>query len=90
MLNQTDITYCQKGHHKYYAIQLLKHKYGEQFKFITKWGRVGNKPQTNTELLDSKRNAISKFNKKFKDKTINEFGNKNFKAVKGKHIYQLL
>eukprot|EP01084_Bolivina_argentea_P027773 51589_1 len=86
MLNQTDITYGIKGHNKYYAIQLLKHKYGEQYKFITKWGRVGNKPQTSEQIFESKRNAIDKFKKKFKDKTKNEFGNKNFIAIKGKYV----
>eukprot|EP01084_Bolivina_argentea_P102982 184491_1 len=87
MLNQTDISYGQRGHNKFYAIQLLEHNQrGTQYKFITKWGRVGNRPQTTEVTIDHKAFAIEKFRKKFKDKTKNDFGTRHFNAVKGKYI----
>ena len=86
MLNQTDITYGVRGHNKFYAIQLLEHKQRGLYKFIVKWGRVGNTAQFTELLVDSKATAIAKFRKKFKDKTKNEYGDRRFVAVKGKYV----
>eukprot|EP01083_Nonionella_stella_P034376 94086_1 len=87
MLNQTDISYGQRGHNKFYAIQLLEHNHrGTQYKFINKWGRVGNTPNSNEVYIDQQALAIAKFRKKFKDKTKNDFGTRHFNAFKGKYI----
>jgi len=86
MLNQVDVTYGVRGHNKFYAIQILEHKERGLYKFIVKWGRVGTNGQKTEELFDSKTTAIAKFEKKFKDKTKNEFGTRRFIPVKGKYV----
>jgi len=40
MLNLTDISYGEKGHNKFYKIEVL-HKGYSIFALYTKWGRVG-------------------------------------------------
>ena len=86
MLNQTDINYGVRGHNKFYAIQLLEHKEGNLFKLVIKWGRVGTKGSTSEDMSDSKALSVAKFEKKFKDKTKNDWGTRKFVAVKGKYM----
>jgi len=86
MLNQVDVTYGVRGHNKFYAMQLLEHKERGLYKFVVKWGRVGNNAQKTEEMFDSKATAIAKFKKKFSDKTKNEFGTKRFVPVNGKYV----
>jgi len=85
MLNQTDITYGVKGHNKFYFSQVLTD--GENYSVLFKWGRVGaNKPQQSLKKFVTSAAAVAAFEKKFKDKTKNEWDNKaNFVAVKGKY-----
>ena len=86
MLNLTDITYSQKGHNKFYQIQMLQQD-DDKFFIWTKWGRVGAKnPGTNLEPCMSRKEAISVFKKKFKAKTKNDFDQiHNFVKHPGKY-----
>jgi len=85
MLNLTDISYGVKGHNKFYQIQLLK-KNG-QYILFTKWARVGAKhPQSKTEEFSSKIDAVKAFKKKFWQKTLNEWDERdNFQQQPGKY-----
>jgi len=84
-LNQTNIG---GNNNKYYIIQLLTK--GNSYFVWTRWGRVGEDGQNK---LDSKgadlQAAIKGFEKKFKDKTANNWGDRdNFVKKPGK--YQLV
>lgn len=85
MLNLTDISYGQKGHNKFYQIQIYKE--GGKYFFFTKWGRVGAKnPQSKIEEFDSKIDAITEFKRKFKEKTMNDWEDREkFRAKPGKY-----
>lgn len=85
MLNLTDISYGEKGHNKYYQIQIQK-KNGHYCLF-TKWGRVGAKnPQSKLQEYDSKIQAIHDFKKKFREKTMNDWDDKDhFHVRPGKY-----
>ena len=86
MLNQTDISYGQRGHNKFYVVQALQEDNGKNCYVWTRWGRVGVKGQSKLEPTNSVSSAIAGFEKKFKEKTKNEWSNRaNFKHVKGKY-----
>jgi len=86
MLNQTDLAYGQRGHNKFYVIQVLKHKTAQNvFKVITKWGRVGNNPQSSEKVYHSEVFATDEFEAKFYDKTRNEWGARTFVKHPGKY-----
>lgn len=40
LMNQTDISFGHRGHNKFYAIQLLEHNQGNEYRFVTKWGII--------------------------------------------------
>ena len=86
MLNLTDITYSQKGHNKFYNIQMLQQD-DDKFYIWTKWGLVGVKnPSSNLAPCLSKKEAIMVFKKKFKAKTKNNFDQiHNFVKHPGKY-----
>jgi poly [ADP-ribose] polymerase len=86
MLNQTDISYGVKGHNKFYVIQALEDDSGGRFYVFTRWGRVGVPGQNKLESFGSSSQAISNFEKKFKDKTKNSWSDRaNFEHVDGKY-----
>jgi len=79
-LNQTDLSYGQKGHNKFYIIQVL-----EGHSLYTEWGRVGvANPSCKLEPCASKEQAIELFKKKFRSKTANDWG-QPFTPVEGKY-----
>jgi len=86
MLNQTDVNYGIRGHNKYYAIQLLKHRERMKFRVIYKWGRVGSSGQVSEDVFDSESTAVLRFEKKFKDKTANYWGTNRFVPRQGKYM----
>ncbi|KAM8867700.1 protein mono-ADP-ribosyltransferase PARP3 [Synchiropus picturatus] len=71
MLNQTNIG---NNNNKFYVIQVLK----DQKSFYTwnRWGRVGEKGQSKLSPFDNVANAIKDFEKKFKDKTQNNWNDR--------------
>ena len=85
MLNLTDISYGQKGHNKFYQIQIQRKN--ACFCVFTKWGRVGAKnPQSKFAEFDSKIEAIQEFKSKFRDKTANDWDDREqFRPKPGKY-----
>jgi poly [ADP-ribose] polymerase len=83
MLNQTNIG---QNNNKYYVIQLLKDTGGSYYVW-NRWGRVGEKGQNALKPFGGNINgAINEFKKKFKEKTKNNWENRNaFKPVPGKY-----
>ncbi|KAL4429670.1 hypothetical protein ABPG74_017079 [Tetrahymena malaccensis] len=89
MLNLTDISYGEKGHNKFYQIEVL-HKGYTVFNLYTKWGRVGaQNPQESYKRMDNKYDAILAFKKKFYDKTHNDWTGtfSDFKPQPGKYTW---
>ena len=85
-LNQTDVTYGQKGHNKFYIAQALESDSGNKWYCWTRWGRVGANGQSKLDPCGSAAAAIKAFEKKFYEKTKNQWANRaNFKPVKGKY-----
>jgi len=89
MLNQTNI---QNNNNKYFMIQLLQADSGNKFAVWMRWGRVGYKGQNNWQTtganLDS---AKSIFTKKFKDKTKNDWEDRDsFEKCAGKYDMVLM
>ncbi|XP_046883739.1 poly [ADP-ribose] polymerase 2 isoform X2 [Hypomesus transpacificus] len=84
MLNQTNL---QFNNNKYYLMQLLQDDHAKAYSVWLRWGRVGKAGQSNLiscggDLLQAK----DVFNKKFFDKTKNEWGHRaNFEKVAGKY-----
>ncbi|XP_070582915.1 poly [ADP-ribose] polymerase 2 isoform X2 [Erythrolamprus reginae] len=84
MLNQTNI---QFNNNKYYLIQLLEEDNAQSYSVWMRWGRVG-KPGQHSLISCSGDLAKAKdvFNKKFQDKTKNEWNNRaSFQKVAGKY-----
>jgi poly [ADP-ribose] polymerase 2/3/4 len=83
MLNQTNIGH---NNNKFYVIQVLKNSYGHYTSW-NRWGRVGENGQSQLGASHTDVNkAIKDFEKKFKDKTKNDWSNRaNFKPVSGKY-----
>ncbi|CAG0894677.1 unnamed protein product [Cyprideis torosa] len=89
MLNQTNLAF---NNNKYYLIQVLKEE-GDKYSVWFRWGRVGFKGQTKLESCGKGAAALTKaktlFEKKFHDKTLNHWEEKeNF--VKHDRKYELL
>jgi len=71
MLNQTNI---QNNNNKYYLIQLLENDIRTSFSVWMRWGRVGYKGQTSwTSCGQDLEKAKNIFRKKFSDKTVNRW-----------------
>ena len=86
MLNQTNL---QNNNNKFYIIQLIQSLSAskKQFSVFTRWGRVGATGQCTTESFGtSLERAKSKFEKKFYDKTDNNWEERdNFVKTPGKY-----
>ncbi|KAG7283254.1 hypothetical protein CRUP_004996 [Coryphaenoides rupestris] len=84
MLNQTNIE-NNKNNNKFYVIQIIKS--GKSFYCWTRWGRVGEPGHgAASGAHSSAEPAIKDFEKKFKDKTKNNWADRdNFVAQKGKY-----
>lgn len=81
MLNQTNIG---QNNNKFYVIQLLESK--GRYYLWTRWGRVGETGQSSNKMHSSLEAAEKEFCKKFKDKTKNNWEEREtFTAVKGKY-----
>ncbi|XP_067361545.1 protein mono-ADP-ribosyltransferase PARP3 isoform X2 [Channa argus] len=81
MLNQTNVG---NNNNKFYVIQVIK----ESRKYYTwnRWGRVGEVGQSKLNPFDKPENAIKDFEKKFKDKTKNNWSDRmNFVSHPGKY-----
>jgi len=84
MLNQTNI---QNNNNKYYLIQLLESDNMGSFCVWMRWGRVGYKGQTSwTTCGQDKEKAKGVFEKKFADKTVNQWEDRDhFEKHAGKY-----
>ncbi|XP_064632694.1 protein mono-ADP-ribosyltransferase PARP3-like [Lineus longissimus] len=84
MLNLTNIG---KNNNKYYVIQVLKLKTGDQYHAWMKWGRVGEvRAHSLKGPFSSAQKAVDLFVQKFNDKTKNEWADRDsFVPVKGKY-----
>ncbi|XP_062853048.1 protein mono-ADP-ribosyltransferase PARP3 [Trichomycterus rosablanca] len=81
MLNQTNIG---NNNNKFYVIQVLLS--GGQYYCWTRWGRVGEQGQNNLDEHTNVDSAIKSFEKKFKDKTKNNWSDRNnFVSHAGKY-----
>ncbi|TVK90534.1 Metabotropic glutamate receptor 2 [Bagarius yarrelli] len=81
MLNQTNIG---NNNNKFYVIQVLLS--GGKYYCWTRWGRVGEPGQNNLAGPSSVDAAIKNFEKKFKDKTKNNWSDReNFVSHEGKY-----
>eukprot|EP00727_Mastigamoeba_balamuthi_P014275 m51a1_g9470 hypothetical protein (661) ;mRNA; f:574726-577270 len=87
MLNQTNIG---SNNNKFYVIQVLKEDSGNSYYVWNRWGRVGERGQFKLMPCGSNlQKAKSDFEKKFKDKTVNLWANRN-KFVKHAGKYDLI
>ncbi|XP_056461862.1 protein mono-ADP-ribosyltransferase PARP3 [Gadus chalcogrammus] len=83
MLNQTNIE-DNKNNNKFYVIQVLKAD--DSYYCWSRWGRVGEAGKGAASSPYSSDQAIKDFEKKFKDKTKNNWADRdNFVAQKGKY-----
>ncbi|ROT70234.1 hypothetical protein C7M84_011516 [Penaeus vannamei] len=81
MLNQTNIG---QNNNKFYVIQVAKDS--GDFLCFTRWGRVGEEGQWNIDCMEKAEDAIKAFEKKFKDKTRNNWADRdNFEPVAKKY-----
>ncbi|KAK7063097.1 Poly [ADP-ribose] polymerase 3 [Halocaridina rubra] len=81
MLNQTNIGH---NNNKFYVIQVAKAN--KDFICFTRWGRVGETGQHNLDKSKNVDDAIKAFKKKFKDKTKNDWDDReNFTPQSGKY-----
>ncbi|KAI5109210.1 poly [ADP-ribose] polymerase 3, partial [Silurus meridionalis] len=81
MLNQTNIG---NNNNKFYLIQVLM--YGNQYYCWTRWGRVGEAGQNNLAGPSKVDDATKNFEKKFKDKTKNNWSDRDsFVSHAGKY-----
>ncbi|XP_043098906.1 protein mono-ADP-ribosyltransferase PARP3 [Puntigrus tetrazona] len=81
MLNQTNIG---NNNNKFYVIQVLVS--GRKYYCWTRWGRVGESGQNNLAGPSTADAAIKNFEKKFKDKTKNNWSDReNFVSYSGKY-----
>mmetsp|Transcript_117524 Transcript_117524/g.226728 ORF Transcript_117524/g.226728 Transcript_117524/m.226728 type:complete len:433 (+) Transcript_117524:71-1369(+) len=80
-LNQTHI---DTNNNKFYVIQVLEG--GGKFYSWNRWGRVGEDGQNKLLACPSKDKAVSEFEKKFREKTKNQWANRgSFKPAAGKY-----
>ncbi|KAM9361706.1 protein mono-ADP-ribosyltransferase PARP3 [Symphorus nematophorus] len=81
MLNQTNIGH---NNNKFYVIQVIKQK--NAYYSWNRWGRVGEVGQSKLNKFDKAENAVKDFEKKFKDKTKNNWSDRsNFVSHAGKY-----
>ncbi|XP_070700400.1 protein mono-ADP-ribosyltransferase PARP3 [Pempheris klunzingeri] len=81
MLNQTDIGH---NNNKFYVIQVIKEN--NKYYSWNRWGRVGEVGQSKLNDFDKPEKAIKDFEKKFKDKTKNNWSDRlNFVSHSGKY-----
>ena len=75
MLNQTNVG---QNNNKYYLLQVLEHNFKSDYVVWFRWGRVGKIAGTTLQNLPLNK-AIAAFEKKFQDKTKNQWADrKNF------------
>lgn len=87
MLNQTNIT-GGRNNNKFYVIQVIKNPSSGGFACFTRWGRVGEDGKY-ALAAGSEDSAVKAFRKKFRDKTKNDWDNRdNF--VKYNNKYELI
>lgn len=84
MLNQTNVG---NNNNKYYLLQLLEDNSAKAYHVWFRWGRVGYKGQNSLQSFGADLNsAKSTFEKKFKDKTVNDWHDRgNFEKCPGKY-----
>ncbi|KAM7422526.1 hypothetical protein PAMA_010529 [Pampus argenteus] len=81
MLNQTNIG---QNNNKFYVIQLIKAS--SKYYSWNRWGRVGEVGQSKLMTFDKPEAAVKDFEKKFKDKTKNNWSDRmNFVSHSGKY-----
>ncbi|XP_078104592.1 protein mono-ADP-ribosyltransferase PARP3 [Sander vitreus] len=81
MLNQTNIG---NNNNKFYVIQVLKNN--TDYCTWNRWGRVGERGQMKLTRFDTLENAVKDFEKKFKDKTKNNWSDRSdFVSHQGKY-----
>ena len=80
-LNQTDI---KRGSNKFYIMQILKPPAHKYYYLWTRYGRVGEKGNSNVATFESEYSAIRKFEATFRSKTGNRF-NDDFVEKSGKY-----
>ncbi|KAF9183355.1 Poly [ADP-ribose] polymerase 2 [Haplosporangium sp. Z 767] len=82
-LNQTNIG---QNNNKFYLVQLLQSTTTHQYAVFCRWGRVGSSGQTSTEVSCDIASAQRIFEKKYKDKTKNNWADRdNFVKHPGKY-----
>ncbi|KAI8620371.1 poly polymerase catalytic domain-containing protein [Chytriomyces sp. MP71] len=86
LLNQTDIT---NNNNKFYIIQVLKQDNAEKYVAWNRWGRVGNNGTSAQPEYSTPDAAIREFEKKFKDKTANNWSERENFDKKPKKYYLL-
>eukprot|EP00727_Mastigamoeba_balamuthi_P006381 m51a1_g2363 hypothetical protein (631) ;mRNA; r:636109-638754 len=83
MLSQTNIG---SNNNKFYVIQLLRHTSTGRLAVWTRWGRIGEKGQSNLLCCTSLASAKDAFRKKFRDKTVNDWESRSdFVSKPGKY-----
>ncbi|XP_026161602.1 protein mono-ADP-ribosyltransferase PARP3 [Mastacembelus armatus] len=81
MLNQTNVGH---NNNKFYVIQVIQE--GNKYYSWNRWGRVGEVGQSKLKRCDEPEEAVKDFEKKFKDKTKNNWSNRmNFVSHPGKY-----
>ncbi|KAM9859765.1 protein mono-ADP-ribosyltransferase PARP3 isoform 1-T2 [Aulostomus maculatus] len=81
MLNQTNIGH---NNNKFYVIQVIK--LNKKYYSWNRWGRVGEVGQSKLNTFDGVEKAVKDFEKKFKDKTKNNWSDRvNFVSHPGKY-----
>lgn len=81
MLNQTNIGH---NNNKFYVIQVIKQN--KSYYTWNRWGRVGEVGQSKLSVFNNPESAIKDFEKKFKDKTKNNWSDRaNFVSHTGKY-----
>ncbi|XP_037107967.1 protein mono-ADP-ribosyltransferase PARP3 [Syngnathus acus] len=81
MLNQTNIGH---NNNKFYVIQIIKA--ANKYHVWNRWGRVGERGQSKLQMFSDIEGAIKDFEKKFKDKTKNNWNDReNFVCHSGKY-----
>jgi poly [ADP-ribose] polymerase 2/3/4 len=83
-LNQTN---AGQNNNKFYRIQLLESVNKKNYRTWTRWGRVGEGGQNAMLGSGSLTEALSQFEKKFKDKTGHKWDSRHEPAKKGKYTY---
>ncbi|XP_060925342.1 protein mono-ADP-ribosyltransferase PARP3 [Limanda limanda] len=81
MLNQTNVGH---NNNKFYVIQVIKAN--NKYHTWNRWGRVGEGGQSKLNTFDKPENAVKDFERKFKDKTKNNWSDHtNFVSHPGKY-----